>query len=123
MNAVLSKQIPGVKYLFPYVSDAGSILIDINLEDEAPLDVTIYYENSEITDKYQIGRSRNILIDSRMFRENRKEDGAPTCQDAKEVCNIVIDITARDNNEEYIQDGINIEVSIKSKDTVPVYVR
>jgi len=51
MNEVLSKQIPGVKYLFQYVSDAGSILIDINLEDEAPLDVIIYYENSEITDK------------------------------------------------------------------------
>jgi len=58
-----------------------------------------------------------------MFRENRTEDGEPARPDAKEICNIVIGITARDTNDEYIQDSINIEIKIKSNYTVPVYVR
>ena len=56
-----------------------------------------------------------------MFRLNETADGIIPCPDDKEVCNIIIEVFARDDS--YLKDGVSFELSVKTNDTIPVYVR
>ena len=120
MNVNLNSRIRGIKYLYPHSAKTGNILLDINLSDENPLEVWISFESSLTIHKYNIGRSRNIVIPENNFRTNATEEKAP-CPNNKEVCNVIIEITSKDN--ERLAEGIDIELSIKSNETIPVYVR
>jgi len=121
MNHILSNDVKSVKYLFPYVSEKGDVILDFNLEDEAPLEIRISFESSQVMHKQLVGRSRSIIIKENMFRNNETEGGVPPCPDDKEVCNIIIEVFARD--DEYLKNGVSFELSVKTIDTIPVYVR
>jgi len=97
MNHILNNDVKSVKYLFPYVSEKGDVILDFNLEDEAPLEIRISFENSQVLHKQLVGRSRSIIIKENMFRNNETEGGVPPCPDDKEVCNIIIEVFARDD--------------------------
>lgn len=121
MNNVLSTDVRSVKYLFPFVSKSGDVILDFNLEDEAPLEIRISFENSQVMHKELVGRSRSIIIKEALFRKNETENGIIPCPDDKEVCNIIIEVFARDN--EYLKNKVSFELSVKTNDTIPVYVR
>ena len=121
MNHILNNNVKSVKYLFPYVSKNGDVILDFNLEDEAPLEIRISFENSQVMHKQLLGRSRSIIIKEHMFRNNETEGGVAPCPDDKEVCNIIIEVFARD--DEYLKNGVSFELSVKTNDTIPVYVR
>ena len=121
MNHILSNDVKSVKYLFPYVSKSGDVIVDFNLEDEAPLEIRISFESSQVMHKVLVGRSRSIIIKEYLFRSNETEDGIVPCPDDKEVCNIIIEVFARD--DDYLKNGVSFELSVKTNDTIPVYVR
>ena len=122
MNVNLNTKIRGIKYLYPHSAKTGNILLDINLSDENPVEVWVSFENSLTIHKYNIGRSRNIVIPENYFRTNSTEEsGRIPCPNNKEVCNVIIELFSKDN--EKLAEGIDIELSIKSNETIPVYVR
>ena len=71
--------------------------------------------------KQLVGRSRSVIIKENMFRMNETADGVIPCPDDKEVCNIIIEVFARDDS--YLKDSVSFELSVKTNDTIPVYVR
>jgi hypothetical protein len=121
MNHVLNENVQSIKFLFPHVSKKGDVILDLNLEDEAPLEIRISFENSQVMHKQLLGRSRSVIIKENMFRLNETQDGVIPCPDDKEVCNIIIEVFARANK--YLKEGISFELSVKTNDTIPVYVR
>jgi hypothetical protein len=122
MNVNLNTNIPGIKYLYPHAAENGNILLDINLSDESPLEIWVSYESSLTIHKYNIGRSRTIVLQESNFRTNiTEESGKIPCPRTKEICNVIIEIFSKDIDK--LAEGIDVELSIKSNETIPVYVR
>ena len=122
MNVNLNSKIRGIKYIYPHSAKTGNILLDINLSDENPLEIWVSYESSLTIHKYNIGRSRNLVLPENNFRTNvTEESGKIPCPNNKEVCNVIIEIFSKDIDK--LAEGIDIELSIKSNETIPVYVR
>ena len=113
INIKLNNKIQRMKFLYPHMpkEDEEEISISFNIPSQVPITSNIMINREEI-DTIYFSKNKIYIIESSILSSN--------CQIGYE-CNIIIEVSS--NSIEDLNKGINLEISIDSRDKNPSYLK